>query len=279
MFSKVTRRRSNLTILKPQWIGLPKLPAGFMALGLALILLTGQTSSENQDQPAKISVKRDMVFLKSACYTMGSEEYIAEEPEHEVCLNPFYLDRYEVTQKQFKKVMGFNPSHVKGDRLPVESVTWPESDIYCRKLGLRVPTEAEWEYAARAGASSSYAWGWDMDDAYGWYKKNSNAAPHPVGQKKPNALGFFDMNGNVWEWVADWFHPDYYEISSQSAPINDPQGPMTGQFVILRGGSFEDDPFYLRSAARYWYQPDLRNRNLGFRCAGNPEEITVTTKP
>lgn len=212
-----------------------------------------------------------MLLIKADCFVMGSEEFIVEEPEHKVCLNSYYLDTYEVTQKKYERAMGINPSRFKGPDLPVENVSWPEADAYCRTFGGRLPTEAEWEYAARAGSTAGYSWGWDMDDAFAWHKGNSQKTTHPVGQKKANAFGLYDMNGNVWEWVGDWYREDYYETSSE--PTDNPLGPTTGQFVILRGGSFEDDAYFLRSASRYWYPPTLKHHNLGFRCAANPQDI------
>jgi formylglycine-generating enzyme required for sulfatase activity len=249
---------------------------------LLKIVLTGSLfftffSIATAETPPLPTVHRDMILLKDACYTMGSEEYIAEEPEHKVCLNGFFLDRNETTQKQFESIMEFNPSRQKGDDLPVTNVTWSEAENYCRKLKLRLPTEAEWEFAARAGGKFSYSWGWDMDDAYAWYKTNSKDKLHPVGEKKPNGFGFYDLNGNVWEWVTDWYRPEYYETVSAKEPVENPIGPFTGQHMILRGGSYADDPFFLRSASRYWYPPNIRNEGLGFRCAGNPEEVIIKT--
>ncbi|MBI4388622.1 MAG: SUMF1/EgtB/PvdO family nonheme iron enzyme [Nitrospinae bacterium] len=211
-----------------------------------------------------------MIFLPEQCFTMGSEDYAAEAPEHKVCLSPFCLDKFEVNQRLFQEVMGYNPSESRDDSKPVENVTWIEADAYCRKLGKRLPSEAEWELAARGGSRSGYPWGTEMDGSYGWYAKNSSGTTHPAGRKKPNALGFHDMNGNVWEWVADWYRAEYFETLAQpSTPETNPQGPPTGQFILIRGGSFEDDPFFLRSSARYWYEPTIKNRALGFRCAAN----------
>ncbi|MBT3922756.1 MAG: SUMF1/EgtB/PvdO family nonheme iron enzyme [Nitrospina sp.] len=215
----------------------------------------------------------DMVLIKADCFIMGSEEFIVEEPEHKVCLNAYYLDVYEVSQKKYKSAMGINPSRFKRPDLPVENVSWPEADAYCRTFGGRLPTEAEWEYAARAGSTSGFFWGWDMDDAFAWHKGNSQNTSHPVGQKKANALGLHDMSGNVWEWVGDWYREDYYETSAISEPTDNPLGPTTGQFVLLRGGSFDDEAYFLRSASRYWYPPTLKHHNLGFRCAANPQDI------
>ena len=233
----------------------------------AVLFFLAVSSSPAQ---SKTSAIPGMVLIKADCFTMGSEEFIVEEPEHKVCLNSYYLGIHEVTQKEFKKVMSYNPSRFKGPDLPVENVSWPEADTYCRTFEARLPTEAEWEYAARAGSSTSFSWGWDMDDAFAWHRDNSQNGTHPVGEKKANPLGIHDINGNVWEWVSDWYREDYYETSALSEKVDNPLGPTTGQFVILRGGSFEDEALFLRSASRYWYPPTLKHHNLGFRCAANP---------
>ncbi len=228
--------------------------------------------SDTLEASGKPSIET-MALLKADCFNMGSEEFSSEEPIHKVCVSDFYMQKTEVTQRDFLKTMEFNPSISKGEFHPVENVTWPEADIYCRKMGWRLPTEAEWEYAARANSEKAYHWGMDMEPDYGWYKDNSENASHPVGQKKPNAFGLYDMNGNVWEWVADWYREDYYEMSSKSEPESNPLGPTSGQFIIIRGGSFEDDPFFLRSASRYWYEPLIKSRSIGFRCTVNASDV------
>lgn len=215
---------------------------------------------------------KGMVFLKGDCFVMGSEESAAEEPPHQVCLSSFYIGIHEVTQEAFKKVMETNPSLLKAVNHPVENVTWPDADQYCRKQGWRLPTEAEWEYAARGKSESAYSWGADMDGDAGWYKGNSDHKHHPVGGKNPNAFGLHDMSGNVWEWVSDWYREDTYELNAKTEPFQNPLGATSGQFIIIRGGSYQDDAFFLRSAERYWYEPLVKSGNLGFRCAANPPE-------
>ena len=156
---------------------------------------------------------------------------------------------YEVTQEQYERVMGKNPSRFKGPQLPVERVSWKAAVSFCTKLSAfpeeqaagrtyRLPTEAEWEYACRAGSTTDFCFGdaeWGLDD-YAWYEDNSDHRTHPVGQKRPNAWGLYDMHGNVWEWCADWHDEAYYEAS----PVDDPQGPATGVDRVGRGGSWSE---------------------------------------
>jgi eukaryotic-like serine/threonine-protein kinase len=143
---------------------------------------------------------------------------------------------YEVTQGEYERVMGTNPSHFKGDpRLPVETVSWQDAMTFCERLSAlpaersagrvyRLPTEAEWEYACRAGSTTIYSFG-DSEGSlgdYAWYDSNSGSKTHPVGQKRPNAWGLYDMHGNVWEWCSDWYDGSYYA----SSPVDDPTGPV-----------------------------------------------------
>ena len=216
-------------------------------------------------------VHSNMIFLEAGCFQMGSEEFVSEEPVHNVCVSSFYLDKFEVTQKNFESVMGANPSSHKANDFPVVNVSWIEAEQYCNKKGARLPSEAEWEYANRAGTSSSYFWGEDMNGDFAWFQENSTANIHEVGGKKPNPWGFYDMSGNVWEWVADWYRESFYEMSSKVDPDHNPQGPPAGQFILIRGGSYKEDPFFLRSAARFWYEPSIKSDDLGFRCAAERE--------
>lgn len=160
----------------------------------------------------------------------------------------FYMDRYEVTQQQYEKRMGENLSFFKGARRPVENVNWHNANAYCRKVGKRLPTEWEWEHAARAGSASIYYWGNAMNDAYAWYKKNANKQTHPVGEKKPNAFGLYDMSGNVWEWTAS----DHEKGGK-----------------VQRGGSWRNNAISQRSGHRILSNPIYRYHYVGFRCASS----------
>jgi formylglycine-generating enzyme required for sulfatase activity len=190
-----------------------------------------------------------------------------EKPAHRVRITkPFDLGKYEVTQQQWEAVMGANPSPFKGEQLPVEQVSWNDVQEFLRKLNARgdgnryrLPTEAEWEYAARAGTAGSYAGNLDQ---MGWYDRNSGSQTHIVGQKQPNAWGLYDMHGNVWELVQDWYDDRYYGGSR----TEDPQGPASGQFRVLRGGSWNIGARNARVSGRYGLEPDYWSDYIGFRC-------------
>ncbi len=200
-----------------------------------------------------------------------------EGPQHQVRISkPFHLGIYEVTQSQYKRVMGTNPSFFNGPQQPVESVSWDDAVTYCKRLSelpeekvagrtYRLPTEAEWEFACRAGGNTRYSHGDDpaVLGKYGWYRDNSSATTHPVGAKLPNAWGLYDMAGNVWEWCADWYDGDYYANS----PADNPTGPVKSSNRVYRGGSWGCPASICRSARRIWDQPLDRWHDLGFRVA------------
>jgi len=187
-----------------------------------------------------------------------------ESPAHKVYLDAFYIDVYEVTQLQYLEVMKDNPSYFRECPLcPVERVTYYQAAEYCGRQGKRLPTEAEWEKAARGGTSGDYYWGKDLIDLYAWYGNNSGGRTQPVGQRKPNAFGLHDMAGNVWEWVADWYDRNYYERT----PERNPRGPETGTLKGVRGGGWGHPPELQAHAYRDYKEPDTRYINVGFRCA------------
>ncbi len=221
----------------------------------------------------------EMAELKGGCFLMGSNKgEVDEAPMHEVCISPFKIDRYEVSQRNFLLSTGDNPSRFRGPLLPVDSVTWVEADAYCKKQGRRLPTEAEWEYAVRGGTSTEYYWG----DKVGSKQANfcdsycelnlrlvdvSDGFKHtaPIGSFAPNPFGLYDMSGNVSEWVSDWMMEGYYRVS----PKNNPKGPGYGEWKVVRGGAWENDGFAIRSANRKGFQPDYRIEGVGFRCAAD----------
>jgi len=225
----------------------------------------------------------------------GREGFDDEQPQHPVQITrPFYLGIHPVTQGQYKAIMGSNPSGFKGwfkgsNDLPVEIVSWLDAVSFCNKLsekdkrtplyrngtdiaavggnGYRLPSEAEWEYACRAGSATLFPFG---DDAgklgeHAWYFSNSQSKTHQVGQKSPNAWGLYDLLGNVWEWCDDWYHENYYDWSSAA----DPPGPPRTSHRVLRGGSWGNDAGYCRPAARNSYPPEGRDSYLGFRVAAD----------
>ena len=196
-----------------------------------------------------------------------------DETQHRVSITkPFYLGVTEVTQEQYQKVMGSNPSKFKGPQNPVETVSWADAVEFCGKLSAmpaektaghvyRLPTEAEWEYACRSGTTMAYGFG---DDAsrlgdYGWFEGNSDSSTHPVGEKKPNAWGLYDMHGSLDEWCQVW-HGAY-----PSGSATDPIGPTSGSYRVLRGGSWLIFAGDCRSAFRFRFAPEFRSNYLGFR--------------
>ncbi len=231
-------------------------PAVFF-ISLAVLLFADPAAPRERD---------GMVLVQGECFEMGDtfeEGKPDEKPTHRVCLSDFWIDKYEVTQKQFGLLMGGNPSRFKGcDNCPVDSVSWFKSKAYCSFAGKRLPTEAEWEYAARErGKKVKYGAGKDSIT-----KKEANyngSRPLPVGGFTPNALGIYDMSGNLREWAGDWYDKDYYNASR----LENPKGPGVGQLRVLRGGYWGDDPERLRATVRQPARPGVRHFANGFRCA------------
>jgi formylglycine-generating enzyme required for sulfatase activity len=221
---------------------------------------SGSTNTDRINlQPGKVmtnSIGMKFVFISPGTFQMGSYYGESDEkPIHTVKITKgYYMGIYEVTQEQYEKVIGTNHSLFKGAKLPVDNIFWDSAIEFCKKLSqmegktYRLPTEAEWEYACRAGTQSEYSFGDNVSllDDYGWYDKNSNDKTHPVGKKKPNAWGLYDMHGNVWEWCQDWYDEQYYANS----PTNNPQGPSSGEYHVLRGGGSNLDLADCRSAVR-----------------------------
>lgn len=229
---------------------------------LVLCLMAFQPGALSAEPPAP--PPDGMVLIPDGEFVMGMEGASNKTP-HKVKLDAFYLDKTEVTQKEFEKIRGYNPSKFIGPDLPVEQVTWNEANAYCFKTGKRLPTEAEWEKAARAGTGGPYSWGDGEPGPFAWFADNADKQTHPAGQKKPNPYGLHDMAGNVWEWVGDWYGKSYYE----SSPKENPKGPDKGEEKTLRGGSWYSGTKHLSSATRYWSTPATRNSNFGFRCAAD----------
>jgi formylglycine-generating enzyme required for sulfatase activity len=213
--------------------------------------------------------KTDIIFVKlpGGKFLMGSPEdekgrLGSEGPQHEVEVSPFVIGKYEVTQAEWRKVMGSEPSGFRGDDLPVERVSWHDCQEFCRNTGLRLPTEAEWEYACRAGSDEAFCFGDDTSRLreYAWYTENSASKTHPVGRKKPNAFGLYDMHGNVGEWCEDVFRGDFL-------PRRDPFTSAPSKVRALRGGGWPCDAGLCRSALRDHSHPWIRYGLVGFRPA------------
>jgi len=243
-----------------------------------------------------------MVFIPAGEFLMGSPEGEGENdehPRHKVYLDAYYIDKYEVTNQQFakflnewgkdadengqkmiyehdwgiKKVGSRFDIGTKGyEKYPVVFVTWYGAAQYAKWAGKRLPTEAEWEKACRASSATTYYFGNNESGLgeYAWYSANSGSKTHPAGDRKPNAYGIYDMHGNVWEWCADWYDQNYYAKGipgDKNSPNTNPQGPSTGSYRVIRGGSWSADAVSCRSAGRRGIDPDGGWDNDGFRCA------------
>ncbi len=215
---------------------------------------------------------------------MGSEAreaFIREKPIHEVSLASFWMGQYPVTQRLWEAVMGTNPSFFKGWDRPVEQVSWEDCQEFLKKLNeqtgkiYRLPTEAEWEYAARGGQKSqgfTYS-GSNKLKEVGWYSRNSHGETKVVGQKIPNELGIYDMSGNVWEWCEDWFSDKYYQEFVDGGLVENPKGPENGSSRVFRGGGWGNTPQSCRVACRSNWPPGYRRNYLGFRLAMSLQSV------
>jgi formylglycine-generating enzyme required for sulfatase activity len=243
-----------------------------------------------------------MVWIPAGWFQMGSEaEGEFDETPHNVYVSSFYIDRTELTQQEYERVMGKNPSRWKGQDNPVEQIRWRNAAQYCNTRsqleglqpaydpntwecdfganGYRLPTEAEWEYACRAGTSTTYHFGDNSAQlaSFAWFKGNCTRGPRPVAHREPNAWGLYDMYGNVWEWCHDFYGEDYYRQS----PERDPKGQSQGQTRVVRGGCWNSRPNECRSAYRNYEDPGYTDTCfgkdihgfVGFRCVRPPLEM------
>ena len=275
---RLTREREGRAA-KDQGISQKTIMAVVLALGVLLIgfwmLAPGSTDAP---EPSDItnSIGMEFVLIPAGEFEMGSpsgeeDRGRDEGPVHRTKIEKsFYMGRYEVTQKEWREVMGNNPSHFTGDNLPVEQVSWNDVQEFIRKLNekegtdkYRLPSEAKWEYACRAGTTTRYSFGDSKYKlgGYAWYHINAGSKTHPVGRKKPNPYGLYDMHGNVWEWVQDKYHSDYDGAPNDGSVWESGDGA----FRVIRGGSWDRVAMYCRSAFRSYHDLGYRNRYIGFR--------------
>jgi len=250
----------------------PTMQAGFaILLTLIGLPLWAQTGSAPPSPPAdKTEVNPTdgltYVWIPPGTFTMGcspgdSECDRDEKPARQVTIGKaFRIGQTPVTQEAYQRVTGKSPGYFKGAQFPVESVNWDEAQAYCQATGMRLPTEAEWEYAARAGSKGGR---YGDADQIAWFGPNSGNKTHDAMRKQPNAWKLYDMLGNVWEWTADWYAP--YPATEST----DPQGPASGRIRVLRGGSWGNGPAFVRVSVRSGNEPENRSNVVGFRCAGN----------
>ncbi len=301
-----------------------------IALSLSLFLVACEKKKAAEDEIPKPEVSvpaakdnrqtnaigMELVLIRAGSFQMGSGDKeegreVSESPLHPVKITrDFLMGMYPVTQEQYQALMGINPSQFKGEKLPVENVTWEEANAFCQKLSekegktYRLPTEAEWEYACRAGKQTPYYWGTQFNKYsldYCWTEQNSEKQTHPVGEKKPNAWGLYDMSGNVWQWCADKYQDKYGPVKeeeeidvdalktevektaeaktvaekteaakkedkkSETKTEMDPVGPEKGTDRVARGGSWFSHPRFCRSAYRNHFTSNYKNAFLGFR--------------
>jgi formylglycine-generating enzyme required for sulfatase activity len=293
-----------LKSLRRIWKKLEELVEGDFKPGLTELTKSPTPRPQILTETLPGNIKLEMIKILAGSFTMGSDEYDGEKPKHQVKLQEFYLGKYPVTQEQYESVMGNNPSNFQDNpKNPVEQVSWDDAKEFCQKLNqftgkkYRLPTEAEWEYACRAGTQTRYYFGDDQSflKEYAWYGDNSgdsfldtikmwdadpnwenyykklmdnNCKTHPVGEKKLNNWGLYDMSGNVWEWCEDPWHDSY---ANKPKNIKNNGNTIWSSsdisFRVLRGGSWSDDSRLCRSADRSRGNADVRGNDIGFRLA------------
>ncbi len=262
----------------------------FIFLNLFIVVMIGLSSISNAEESKKKlknSLGMEFVLIQPGKFIMGSPEdeagrYAGERPHQVNLTEAYYMQITVVTQGQWKALMGKNPSSQKGcgDNCPVEQVSWEDVQVFIAKLNqkegtdkYRLPTEAEWEYACRAGSTEAFANGGIMEpncgrdpnlDAIGWYCGNAKNMIHPVSQKKSNAWDLYDMHGNVQEWCQDWFGVYPYD------EVTNPKGPPSGSYRVMRGGVWYSPARDCRCASRFGSPPHYRFRHIGFRLCKTP---------
>ncbi|MCU0914347.1 MAG: formylglycine-generating enzyme family protein [Planctomycetes bacterium] len=264
----------------------------------------GDTAAPASLQTATTKSGIEMVLVPGGSFEMGSAQGAADEaPVHRVSVGPFWMDRYEVVQEEFRKYELPDPSHFKGTRQPLEQINWTDAALYCNDRsraegfepcyneetwacnfaanGYRLPTEAEWEYACRAGTTTPYSFGTGAGrlNDHAWHAGNSGKTTHPVGRKEPNPWGLYDLHGNVAEWCNDRYAKDYYAKSPGPAP----RGPDQGQERVVRGGSWKSSAESCRSTYRASSlsidDTCLSDDTIGFRCVRNAAADVAPSPP
>lgn len=251
-------------------------------------LAVGQGGSAGGPKSIRTRSGVEMVLIPAGAFTMGDDRGEVDEKPHKVRLGSFYMDRFPVTQREYRRLVGANPAKWKGDDNPVEQVRWSDAVKYCNERskreglrpcydlrtwkcsfdagGYRLPTEAEWEYACRAGTTTRYSFGDGARELkhHAWFKDNAGHRPRPVGKKLPNPWGLHDMHGNVWEWCSDFYAVDYY----QHNPGTDPRGPDKGETRVVRGGCWRSPAEECRSSYRHHEAPGYTDVCFGYDIYG-----------
>ncbi len=232
---------------------------------------------------SKLDLFLELVYIPGGSFMMGSPDteegrQVNERPQHQVTLQPFYMSKYPITQRQYQEIMGENPSNFKGDNLPVETVSWNDATNFCTQLSARtegtygLPSESQWEYACRAGTTTPYYFGESITTELANYFGSSDTPPGEnrattteVGIFPPNAFGLYDMHGNVFEWCQDDWHDSY-----DGAPSDGSAWKTEGQFKMARGGTWYINASSCRSATRNYINADIQSEYVGFRVVYMP---------